>query len=106
MTGTIFERAAEAAFLMDPHAARLQASYVERFALLLAAQTPGQPTVALEQRLALSAVFGALDAAWSTWVTNTSADLPRLVDLAHDILDAGLRRTFTKGPAPGDDSPE
>lgn len=76
------------------HAARRQAGYGEEFARLIAEQSGADADVDLRPRLVISAVLGALNAAWSAWAADPSRDLRDLVDEAHDILDAGFGKAL------------
>jgi AcrR family transcriptional regulator len=80
-------------------AARRQARHVEELAQLLATQMGVDPADDLRPRLAISAAFGALNAAWSAWAADTSRDLRELVDRAHDTLDTGFAESLTNIPA-------
>lgn len=72
------------------YGAQLQARYVERLATALATRMDVDQAADLRPRLAISAAFGALNAAWTAWAATPSADLAALVEQAHDILDAGF----------------
>lgn len=74
------------------HASWLESVYIDRLAAALARRLGVDPTTDLRARLAVAALFGALNAAWSVWRQDESAELPVLVDQAHDLLDAGLSR--------------
>jgi AcrR family transcriptional regulator len=74
------------------HARRLESAYVERLGAALARQIGVDPSSDLRPRLAVAALFGALNAAWSVWTQDGSTDLHALVDEAHDLLDDGLAR--------------
>jgi len=76
---------------LSAYAARLQARYVERLAGVLADQMGVDLSADPRPRLVVGAVFGALNAGWASWAADTAADLGRLVDQAHDALDAGFR---------------
>ena len=76
------------------YAARLQAQYVERLAAVVAGEMGVALSADPRPRLVVGAVFGALDAAWASWAADTSADLRRLVDRAHDALDLGFSRAL------------
>lgn len=77
------------------HAARLQAGYVEQLAAVLGEEMGVDPDLDLRPRLVISAVLGALNAAWAAWAADsTGRDLVELLDQAHDMLDAGLTRTL------------
>jgi AcrR family transcriptional regulator len=74
------------------YASSLETVYVERLAGELARQMGLEARADLRPRLAVAALFGALNAAWSVWTADRSTDLHALVDHAHDLLDAGLAR--------------
>ena len=76
------------------YATRLQAGCAARVAGLLAEQMGVDPAIDPRPQLVASAAFGALEAAWAIWAADGSQDLRGLVDLAHDTLDAGLRRAL------------
>ena len=76
------------------YAARRQAEHTERFTLLLAQRLGLDPDTDVRPRLAIAMAIGAVNAAWSVWLSDGSADLVALVGKAHDVLDAGLHQTF------------
>jgi AcrR family transcriptional regulator len=77
------------------YSARLQATYVERVAHLVADQLQLPLTADPLPRLVVSAIFGVLNAAWATWGADPATDLHALVDQAHDTLDAGFERALS-----------
>jgi hypothetical protein len=74
------------------YASRLESVYVDRLAGEFARRIGVDPSSDLRPRLAVAALFGALNAAWSVWRQDGSADLHGLVDQAHELLDRGLAR--------------
>jgi len=74
------------------YANRLETVYIDRLAGELARQMGLDASADLRPRLAVAALFGALNAAWSIWREDGSNDLHALVDQAHDMLDGGIAR--------------
>jgi AcrR family transcriptional regulator len=72
------------------HAVRRQADYAEHLVAVIADETGTDPALDLRPRLIVSAMLGALNAAWAAWAADGSRDLHELVDEAHDLLDAGF----------------
>jgi AcrR family transcriptional regulator len=81
------------------YASRLESASVDRLAGELARGMGGHPTPSFRAHLAVAALFGALNAAWSAWEQDASTDLHALVDEAHDLLDRGLARLEEPPPA-------
>jgi hypothetical protein len=52
------------------------------------------PATHVRPRALVSAVLGALNAAYAEWATDSSRDLARLVDEAYDLVDTGLARAL------------
>lgn len=76
------------------HAARGQARYAEELSALVALQMQVNPAEDVRPRLLISAVLGALNAAYAAWATDRSRNLAQLVDEAHDLLDTGFAATL------------
>jgi AcrR family transcriptional regulator len=75
------------------YAARLQARNVERFARIIANELRTDAATDPRPRVVVNALFGALNAAWTT---RAGAELHRVVDRAHDTLDLGFARALDR----------
>jgi AcrR family transcriptional regulator len=70
----------------------LERRYVDRLAGALAGHLSQERGADLRARVAVSALFGALNAVWAVWRRDDTTDLHALVDVAYDLLDGGLSR--------------
>ena len=78
------------------HAARGQDRYADELSTLVATEMRVEAVADPRPRLVISAVLGALNAAYTSWAADPSRDLPVLVAQALDLLDLGFERALSE----------